>query len=120
MPDCLVENYEFLIDTLVLPDADDRHVLAAAIVGHADAIVTANLKDFPLATMTRYGIEVQHPDDFIMNQLELRTLEALEVFKRVRARRRNPPCTAAELIDIVERNGLPQTAQHLRAHAGLI
>ena len=70
--------------------------------------------------MARYGIEVQHPDDFVMNQLELRTLEALEVFKRVRAKRHNPTCTAAELIDMVERNGLPQTAQHLRARSGLI
>lgn len=120
VPDCLVENYEFLIDSLVLPDVDDRHVLAAAITGHADAIVTSNLKHFPVKVMAKYGIEAQHPDDFIMNQLELRTLEALEVFKRVRAKRRKPPCTAAELIDMVERNGLPQTAQHLRAHAGLI
>lgn len=120
VPDCLVEHYEFLIEGLVLPDPDDRHVLAAAIFGHADAIVTANLKDFPLSTMAQYGIEIQHPDDFVMNQLELRTFEALEVFKRVRSKRRNPPCTAAELIDMVERNGLPQTAQHLRAHVGLI
>jgi hypothetical protein len=120
VPDCLVENYEFLIDSLVLPDVDDRHVLAAAIVGHADAIVTANLKDFPAKVMAQYGIEAQHPDDFIMNQLELRPFEALEVFKRVRAKRRKPECSAAELIDIVEKSGLPQTAQHLRAHTGLI
>lgn len=120
VPDCLVEDYEFLIDSLVLPDADDRHVLAAAIMGHADAIVTNNLKDFPAKVMATYGIEAQHPDDFIMNQLELRPFEALEVFKRVRAKRRNPACTAAELIDLVERNGLPQTAQHLRVHTGLI
>ena len=43
--DALVENYEYLIPTLELPDPDDRHVLAAAIVGHADAIVTFNLKE---------------------------------------------------------------------------
>jgi predicted nucleic acid-binding protein len=120
VPDCLVENYAFMIDGLVLPDANDRHVLAAAIVGHADAIVTSNLKDFPVAVMDHYGIEAQHPDDFIMNQLELRPFEALEVFKRVRAKRRNPACTAAELIDMVEKNGLPQTAQHLRNRVGLI
>src|SRR3990167_8164411 len=29
--DCLVEGYQSLIPTLNLPDADDRHVLAAAI-----------------------------------------------------------------------------------------
>jgi predicted nucleic acid-binding protein len=120
VPDCLVEGYEYLIDGLTLPDADDRHVLAAAIAGHADAIVTANLKDFPAKVMAQHGIEAQHPDDFIMNQLELRPFEALEVFKRVRAKRRNPECSAAELIDMVEKSGLPQTAQHLRAHAGLI
>lgn len=120
VPDCLVGNYEYLIDSLSLPDADDRHVLAAAIVGHADAIVTANLKDFPAKVMAQYDIEVQHPDDFIMNQLELRPFEALEVFKGVRAKRRKPACLAAELIDMVEKNGLPQTAQHLRAHTGLI
>lgn len=45
--DCLVEGFETLIPTLELPDPDDRHVLAAAIVGRADVIVTYNLKDFP-------------------------------------------------------------------------
>ena len=120
VPDCLVENYEYLIDSLTLPDAGDRHVLAAAIVGHADAVVTANLKHFPAKIMALHGLEAQHPDDFIMNQLELRPFEALEVFKRVRTKRRNPACTAMELIAMVEKSGLPQTAQHLRAHAGLI
>ncbi len=37
VPDCLVENYASLIESLVLPDPGDRHVLAAAIAGHADA-----------------------------------------------------------------------------------
>ena len=106
VPDCLVGNYEYLIDCLSLPDAD--------------AIVTANLKDFPAKVMAQHGIEVQHPDDFIMNQLELRPFEALEVLKRVRAKRRNPACSASEFIDMVERSGLPQTAQHLRVRAGLI
>ena len=120
VPDCLVENYEPLIESLALPDKDDRHVLAAAIAGHADAIVTANLKDFPAKVVEQYGIEVHHPDDFLMNQLELRPFEALEVIKRVRARRLKPVCSAAQLIDMIEKSGLPQTAQHLRAHAGLI
>jgi hypothetical protein len=30
-----VQNYESLIDALELPDPDDRHALAAVIVGHA-------------------------------------------------------------------------------------
>jgi predicted nucleic acid-binding protein len=120
VPDCLVENYASLINSLVLPDPDDRHVLAAAITGHADAIVTANLKDFPESVLAQHGIEVQHPDDFVMNQLELRPFEALEVIKRVRARMRNPARSATELIELLEKTGLPQTAQYLRAQAGLI
>lgn len=120
VPDCLIDGYEYLIDQLNLPDPDDRHVLAAAIAGHADAIVTANLKDFPAATLDKHGVEVQHPDDFIMNQLELKPFEALEVIKRVRLRRRNPPCSVLDLIAMIERNGLPQTAQYLHTKTGLI
>lgn len=120
VPDCLVENYASLIDSLSLPDPDDRHVLAAAIAGHADAIVTINLKDFPEEVLAPHGIEAQHPDDFLMNQLELRPFDALEIIKRVRGRMRNPARSAADLIEMLGKNGLPQTAQYLKSRAGLI
>lgn len=45
--DCLVEGYENLIPSIDLPDDDDRHVLAAAIIAEADVIVTYNLRVFP-------------------------------------------------------------------------
>jgi predicted nucleic acid-binding protein len=120
VPDCLVENYEVLVAGLTLPDPNDRHVLAAAIAGHADAIVTFNLKDFPSAVLSRYSIEAQHPDDFIMNQLELRQLDALQAFKAMRARLRNPPVSAADFIVTLARNGLPMTSAYLRQAEGLI
>lgn len=47
VPDCLVEGYEPLIAGLLLPDENDRHVLAAAIQTRANVIVTFNQKDFP-------------------------------------------------------------------------
>ena len=120
VPDCLIQNYEPLIDALTLPDPDDRHVLAAAITGHADAIVTFNLKDFPGAVLARYNIEAQHPDDFVMNQLELRELDALAAIKAMRSRLRRPPQSAAELITTLERAGLPATAARLRGAEALI
>jgi hypothetical protein len=61
--DALVEGYEDLIPSLSLPDKNDRHVLAAAIRGEAQVIVTMNLKDFPNEILQKYEIEAQHPDE---------------------------------------------------------
>jgi predicted nucleic acid-binding protein len=113
VPDCLIENFEAYIPTINLPDPSDRHVLAAAIAGHADAIVTVNLKDFPSEVLALYEIEALHPDDFIMNQLELPPREALLTVKEVRARMKSPPIIAADFLSMIERSGLLQTAWHL-------
>jgi predicted nucleic acid-binding protein len=120
VPDCLVENYEGPVAGLALPDPDDRHVLAAAIAGHADAIVTVNLKDFPADALDPHQIEAIHPDDFVLNQLELRPYEALAAVKKMRARLNRSPQTAAELIATLERSGLPASAAHLRQAQALI
>lgn len=61
IPDGLVTGHETLITGLTLPDADDRHVLAAAIRCNASVIVTFNEKDFPASALAPYGIEAQHP-----------------------------------------------------------
>lgn len=50
---------------LYLPDAADIHVLAAAIVGHAEAIVTVNNKDFPRHTLAEEGLERLGPDQLL-------------------------------------------------------
>ncbi len=69
--DCLVTGYESLIEAIELPDADDRHVLAAAIQCGASIIVTSNLKDFPAQQLKTYGVEAQHPDKFISDLFDL-------------------------------------------------
>ena len=69
--DCLVTGYEDLIASLSLPDPNDRHVLAAAIKGRTDVIVTLNLRDFPAERLDRWGIEAQHPDEFLTHQFHL-------------------------------------------------
>lgn len=118
--ECLVENYQYLIPTLDLPDAGDRHVLAAAIAGHADSIVTFNLRDFPQSAIQPCGIEALHPDDFLIAQWDLDALKMLTVIKTLRARLKKPPKTAEELIDTYEAQGLPQFAEKLREAVHLI
>lgn len=120
VPDCLVENYEPLIDCIALPDDNDRHVVAAAIAGHADAIVTFNIKHFPADVLLSHGIEGQHPDDFVMNQLQLQELVAINAIKKMRARWKNPERSAADLIAALEKREMPLTATHLRQAEALI
>jgi len=103
-----------------LPDADDRHVLAAAMAGHADCIVTANLKDFPSDVLEPLGIEVLHPDAFLVAQIELAPLHVLPAFKAMRARHLNPAVKPEEFADSLARAGLVRTADYLRQAAGLI
>ena len=120
VPDCLVTHYEKLADSVELPDPDDRHVVAAAIAGHADAIVTFNIKDFPQAVLQPFGIEVQHPDEFVVNQLQLKEIPALSAIKKMRARWTNPERSAQELITAFELCGMPLTADLLREAITLI
>ena len=118
--DALVVGYESLIGGLVLPDPQDRHVLAAAIHCGADAIVTYNLKDFPIANLAPFGIEGQHPDDFVADLIDLDSAAVCAAVKVVRGRLRNPPRTADEYLLTLEVQGLASTVTRLRAFAPLI
>lgn len=117
--DCLIDGYESLIPTITLPDEDDRHVVAAAVVGRADVIVTLNLKDFPAAALAPFNIEVQHPDVFIRHVLDLdgETLMAVAMCRR---KLKNPPKTVEEYLSTLARQGLPETVSFLRRRAHAI
>lgn len=111
--DCLVVDYEGLIDSVVLPDPDDRHVLAAAIRCGADAIITVNLKDFPDSILRKHGIEAIHPDDFIVNNFDLHSAKVLEAVNAHRKSLKNPPVDVNTFLDTLLRQGLPQTVEIL-------
>ena len=115
--DCLVSSYESLIPSLTLPDPDDRHVLAAAIHGEADVIVTFNLADFPAETLAEYGIEAAHPDEFVVSLLEQEPGVVCAAVNRQRANLMNPPKSVAEFLETLERHGLPKTVALLRQFA---
>ena len=112
--DCLVTGYEALIGSLTLPDPDDRHVLAAAIVAGADVIVTHNLRDFPDDVLGRYDIEAQHPDEFIRHLIDLTPTLVVDVVRAQQASLKNPPLSMDQLLALFERVGLPETVAELR------
>ena len=83
VPDCLVEGFEAIENSVHLPDKADNHVLAAAIHCNADAIITFNLKDFPLDALAPFEIEPQHPDEFIHHQIGLNHAGVLIVWDKL-------------------------------------
>ena len=118
--DCLVTGHELLIEGLVLPDPDDRHVLAAAIRCGAQIIITHNLKDFPSDILDRYGIEAMLPDEFLEFQFGLKPDLVIKAAKEQRARLKNPSKTADEFLDRLAAQGLVVTAEKLHDYKDLI
>jgi predicted nucleic acid-binding protein len=109
-----VYGYEEIENDLQLPDPDDRHVLAAAIVAKADFIVTFNIKDFDKTELTRHGIEAVHPDEFILKMIDRDADRVKEAIGKLINRRKNPPVSVNELINRIQNNGLTQSAKRLR------
>ncbi len=120
IPDGLVEGYEDLISGLQLPDADDRHVLAAAIRCNASVIVTFNQKDFPAALLAPFGIESQHPDEFVDNLLDLDPAAVVAAAQRQRAQLQNPALDVSRYLEILLRQGLVQTAKTLGTYRAIL
>lgn len=119
MPDCMVIGYESLVAGLVLPDPDDKHVLAAAIACQAQVIVTCNLKDFPKAVLEQFGIEALHPDIFLRSQADLALPHFLSCIREILQRLKKPPMTPTSYITDLAAQGLVQTASFLMDYARL-
>lgn len=114
-PDAMVKNYTPLINGLELPDEKDRHVLAAAIKTNANIIVTNNLKDFPKEYLDNYGLTAKGVDDFITDIIDLNHEKAVEAFRAMVVNRRNPEMDEFEVLDILRRNGLKDSADYLHS-----
>lgn len=88
--DACVQGWEPLEGTYGLPDPDDEHVVAAAVVGGAGAIITVNLKDLPADRMPA-SIQVKTPAEFALETVEISPDRALRAVEKIAGRRRRPP-----------------------------
>lgn len=108
-PDANTIGFEEFIPIIMLPDLDDRHVLACAIKCKADLIVTSNIRDFPKREMNKYEKSVQTPDDFIFDIINLDPEGACKSLDQIIARLNNPPKTKAEVLQSLEKCGLKKS-----------
>lgn len=95
-------------------------MLAAAISGRADVIVTRNLRDFPAARLALHALVAEHPDAFVAGLLESDPETVLAVVRGHRAALRNPSRSVMEHLAALERLGLPGTVSLLQAHEDAI
>jgi predicted nucleic acid-binding protein len=114
-PDAMVTGYESLVNGMA-NDPKDRHVLAAAVRANAEVIVTFNVRDFPGSALKPCDIVAIHPDDFLLDQLDLYPSLTIGVLRRQAASYRREPTTVGRLLPLLERAGLPRFTAEVRRH----
>lgn len=110
-PDASVAWHMSMIADIELPDPDDRHVVAAARAGHADVIVTHNIKDFPEQTLQQFGLEVVGPDCFLLDMLDLFPKAMLAVIQDQALDTKRPPLSVKDVLESLTKAGAPQFAK---------
>lgn len=120
-PEALVDDQEGLEPlTFGLPDANDEHVLSAAVQTQAQAIVTDNLADFPAAILSPLNIEARTADDFIADTIALDEGKAVAAIRSMRVRLRRPEMSPQDFLKSLETHRLFVTASILSNHADSI
>ncbi|MEA5537346.1 PIN domain-containing protein [Crocosphaera sp. XPORK-15E] len=112
--DALVNNYEYLIPTLTLPDPNDRHILATAIKAKASLIITFNLKDFPFSILKNHQLEAISPDEFILELIDIDEKAIIQAATQHKDTLKNPPFTFNEYLESLTNQRLVETAKVLR------
>ncbi|WP_454130681.1 PIN domain-containing protein [Microbacterium lacticum] len=111
--DAEVEGWEPLEGTFGLPDPDDEHVVAAAVIAGAGAIVTENLKDFPAAKIPP-GMQVLSAREFAKNTVALNPRHALAAVQEIASRsgRYGAALIVEEILDTLrDRYGMSEAVE---------
>lgn len=118
--DSIVQGWEGLDGTFGLPDPYDEHVVATAVVGGAEVIVTENLRDFP-AELLPAGIEVLKAAEFARNTVDLSPRGAIAAVDEIAARsgRFGPELTRESVFEVLEaRYGMVEAVRAMQEHLG--
>lgn len=113
-PNSLVEDYEVLIPAMTNDD-DDRHVLAACVASPARTLITFNEKHFPPSAVKPHDISVLHPDEFLLDQLDLHPDRVWTALATMLERNRMPPRDLGTLATYLDRSGVPGFAEAIRS-----
>ena len=89
-------------------------MLAAAIRGGAEVLVTFNLRDFPEPSVERFDLEIVHPDDFLLDQLDLYHSVTLRALVEVVESYNSPAMTMDDYLIALIRAGVPKFAETAR------
>ena len=112
-PDAMVHGHAALIGEMT-NHPKDRHVLAAAVRGGAEVLVTFNGKDFPVDSTSTYDVEVVHPDEFLLDQLDLHPGATIRALEEVVSNYDSPAMTTDDYLLALARAGVPQFADAVR------
>lgn len=116
VPDCVVVRHDGLAADVDLIDENDRHVVAAAIRAQAQLIVTYNLRHFPEHELAKYDIEVKHPDEFILDVIDLFPGRMAGIVRSMAADLKNPPLSVDDVLASLQSHQLTQSVARLRDH----
>ncbi|MDJ0638455.1 MAG: PIN domain-containing protein [Paracoccaceae bacterium] len=114
-PDALVAPGPETEARLTLPDPSDIHVLAAAIDGKADALLTLNVKDFPTNTLSQHAILRRHPDEFLLEAYHGSADTVRQVVDAVLSRAAEHGIDTSNPRALLKRARLPRLAKALFA-----
>jgi len=117
-PEAEVHDFEALVAEMKCPDPDDDHVLAAAVAGEADFLVTDNSDDFPPDTGERYDVAIITGDELAESLVRADPETAARVCREQIADLISPSSTENEFLERLVRTA-PRFAVALGAAFGI-
>ncbi|MBK5928322.1 RSP_2648 family PIN domain-containing protein [Rhodobaculum claviforme] len=114
-PGAEVQPQDGVEATLSLPDPGDAHVLAAALAGGAEAIITLNLRDFPARSLAALGLRAEAPDTLLMRLWLAHPAAVEDAVAQAVTRAEAIAGTARPVRALLKRAGLPRLGKALGA-----